>query len=242
MDKMLLVARRELGAFFTTWMGYLIASVALIINGLLFKAFAIGDKPKFTADVLADFFYFSSGISMVAGIFLAMRLLAEEKQSGTIVLFYTSPISERQIIYGKLLSAFMFFVLLQALTLHLPLLVLIEGKVSWGHLASGYLGVILLGGATLAISLFASVLSPNQLVAGILGSALTVVMLILWILAGVVDQPFRDFFSYLAIHNDHFFPFSRGMIHSKDIVYYLSLIFFFTEASVHALESRRLQG
>lgn len=242
MEKTFLIARRELGSYFTTWMGYIIVSAALLIDGLLFKAFAIGDKAKFSADVLADFFYFSSGISMVAGVFLAMRLLAEEKQAGTIILFYTSPVTERQLIYGKFLSALMFFVMMQLMTLHLPLLILLEGKVSWGHLASGYLGVILLGAATLSISLFSSVLSPNQLVAGILGSAVTVVMLILWILSGVVDQPFRELFSYMAIHNDHFFPFSRGMIHSKDIVYYLSVMIFFIESSVHALESRRLQG
>src|SRR5690606_33675662 len=120
---------------------------------LLFNAFAVGKSPKFSADVLADFFYYASGISMVAGVFLAMRLLAEEKQSGTIVLFYTSPVSERQLIYGKFLSALVFSLILHVLSLYLPALIFINGKVSLGHLASGYLVLALIGSAAIAISL-----------------------------------------------------------------------------------------
>ena len=81
MSKALLVAGRELRSFFSTWMGYIICAAALFIDGLLFNAFAISSTPKFSADVLADFFYFASGISIVSGVFLAMRLIAEEKQN-----------------------------------------------------------------------------------------------------------------------------------------------------------------
>lgn len=242
MAKIWMIAERELRAYFSTWMGYVIIIAAVLINGLLFNAFAIGDTPRYSSVVLENFFYFSSGIAMVAAVFLAMKLLAEERQTGTIVLFFTSPISERELIYGKYLSASIFFLILQILTLHLPVLIFVEGKVSLGHIAAGYLGVILLGMAVLSLSLFASVVSPNQMVAGILGASITVVLLVLWILANVVDQPFRDLFSYLAIHNKHFLPFSRGIVHLKDIVYYCSVILFFLECSVRALESRRLKG
>ena len=74
MGKSLLIARRELAAFFTTWMGYIIIAAGLLIDGLLFQSFAIGSELKFSAKVLEDFFYFASGISMVAGLFLAMPL------------------------------------------------------------------------------------------------------------------------------------------------------------------------
>ncbi len=100
MRKSWLVARRELGSFFNTWMGWIIVAAALFIDGLLFNAFAVGQQPKLSADVLADFFYFASGIAIVAGILLAMRLIAEEKQNGTITLLYTSPITEREMVYG----------------------------------------------------------------------------------------------------------------------------------------------
>lgn len=240
--KVLLVAGRELNAFFSTWMGYLICAAALFIDGLLFNAFAVGDKPKFSAEVLSDFFYFASGITMVAGVFLAMRLMAEEKQSGTIVLFYTSPISERQLIYGKFLSALAFACLLLLLSLYLPGLIFINGKVSLGHLASGYLSLGLLASVTIAISLFASTIAPNQLVAGVTGALFVVTFLVLWMVADVVQPPFKEIFGYLAIHNKHFNPFSQGIVHTRDVVYYLSATFFFLECSVRALETRRWRG
>lgn len=242
MGKIWLVAMRELQAYFRTWTGYVVASISLLMTGLLFNAFAIGDNPKYSSDILADFFYFNSGITMVASVFIAMRLLAEEKQSGTIVLFFTSPITERQFVYGKFLSAFIFGLFLQVLSLYLPALILLEGKVSLGHLAAGYLGVTLLGTAVLAMCLFASVLAPSQMVAGILGAAVTVGALILWLLSGVVDEPFRELFSYLAIHNQHFTPFSKGIVHTMDLVFYISVAFFFLECSIRVLEARRVQG
>ncbi|MBF0440722.1 MAG: ABC transporter permease subunit [Oligoflexales bacterium] len=242
MSKVWLIAQRELMSYFSTWMGYIIITAAVLIDGLLFNAFAVGGVPKYSSVVLEDFFFLSSGMAMVAAIFLAMRLLAEEKQTGTIVLYFTSPISERQIVYGKFLSSLIFFLILQILTLHLPALIFLEGKVSYGHIAAGYFGTILLGASVLALTLFASVISPNQMVAGILGASMTVVLLVLWIVSAVVDQPFRDIFSYLALHNKHFLPFSRGMVHIRDIVFYISVILFFLECSVRALEGRRLRG
>ena len=242
MTKIWLIAQRELQAYFSTWMGYIILFAALLIDGLLFNSFAIGDDAKFSSDVLKDFFFFSSGIGMVAAVFLAMRLLAEEKQTGTIVLFYTSPISERQLVYGKFISSLLMFLILQLLSLYIPCLIFVEGKISLGHLAAGYLGVSLLGASILAISLFASVMAPNQLIAGISASAMTVVFLLLWLISYRVDEPFREVFGYMAIHNERFRPFSTGVLHTKDLVYYLSLIFFFLECSIKSLETRRLQG
>lgn len=236
------IAKRELGAFFSTWMGYIIAAVVLFMNGILFNAFALGDKPEYSATVLGRFFYFSSGLAMVAGIFLAMRLLAEERQSGTIVLFYTSPVSERQLLYGKYLSALVFFLFLQVLSLYMPALIFVNGKVSLGHLAAGYLGTTLLGAAVLSLSLLASVVAPNQLVAAVFGALITVTLLVLWMLSSVVDEPFKELFGYLAIHNYHFDPFQNGIVHIRDIVFYLSVIIFGLECSVRVLENSRLKG
>lgn len=242
MNKIWLIARRELGAYFTTWMGYIIIFAALLIDGMLFNTFAIGDDAKLSSDVLKDFFFFSSGIGMVAAVFLAMRLLAEEKQTGTIVLFYTSPLSERQLVYGKFLSALIMFVILQVLSVYLPCLIFLEGKVSLGHMLAGYLGVTFLGAGVLSLSLFASVISPNQLIAGISAAAMTVFFLLLWLMSYRVDEPFREVFSYISIHNERFRPFSTGVLHTRDVIYYASLIFFFLECSIKSLETRRLQG
>ncbi len=241
-NKISLIAKRELASYFTTWTGYIVAAVALFIDGLLFNSFAIGSQPEYSAVVLDRFFYFASGVGMVAAIFLAMRLFAEERQTGTIILSFTSPVSERQLVYGKFVSALVFFLILQIISLYMPALIFIHGKVSLGHLAAGYLGVSLLGSAVLAISLLMSALAPNQLIAAVLSAFAVVSVLVLWMMASIVDPPFRDLFSFLAIHNDHFDPFRRGIVHLKHVVYYLSVTFFSLECAVRVLESRRLQG
>jgi ABC-2 type transport system permease protein len=242
MKKMWLIASRELGTFFNTWMGYVIVAAALIIDGILFNAFSVTSEPKFSAEVLSDFFYFASGLSMVAGIFLAMGLLAEEKQNGTIVLFYTSPVSERQLIYGKFFSALLFSLVLHLASLYMPALVMIHGKISLGHVAAGYLCLTLLGATTIAMTLFASAVAPNQLVAAVGGAFITVFFLTLWLLAGVVDAPFKELFGWMSIHNSHFTSLSTGIVQIKDLVFYVGIIVFFLECAVRALESKRCQG
>lgn len=242
MGKIWHIASRELASYFNTWMGYIIITITLVIDGLLFNAFAIGNSAKPSSEVLESFFYYSSGMSMVAGILLAMRLMAEERQNGTIVLLFSSPVSERQIIYGKFLSAFLFSMVLHAASLYMPALIMVHGKISFGHVISGYLCLALLGGLTAAMTLFVSTLAPNQLVAAVGGSFIVVVFLILWMLAKVVEQPLRDVFAWLAIHNDHFTPFGSGVVNLKDLVFYFGMIVFFLESSTMALVGRRCQG
>ena len=232
------IATRELGAFFNTWMGYVIVAAALIIDGLLFNAFAVSNEPKFSADVLADFFYFASGMSMVAGIFLAMRLMAEEKQSGTIVLLYSSPVSERQVIYGKFLSALLFSLVLHVMSLYMPALVMVHGKVSPGHIASGYLCLTTsqrLNGRYYFIRVYARAKSAcgcrrRVIYHGYFADP--------GMVAKVVDQPFKDIFGWLSIHSDHFTPFSNGIVNSQDVVFYAGVIVFFLECASRATALR----
>jgi ABC-2 type transport system permease protein len=124
----------------------------------------------------------------------------------------------------------------------MPALIMVHGKISFGHVVSGYLCLALLGGLAAAMTLFASTLASNQLVAAVGGSFIVVVFLILWMLAKLVDQPLRDIFAWLAIHNDHFTPFGSGVVNLKDLVFYVGMIVFFLESSTMALVGRRCQG
>src|SRR5690606_20947044 len=128
------------------------------------------------------------------------------------------------------------------LSLDHPLFTFINGKRSLGALASGYLVLVLVGAAAIAIALFASAISPNQLVAGVTGSAFTVTLLVLWMVADKVSYPFNELFSYLAIHNQHFTPFSKGLVHTADGIYYISAVVFFSECSVSVVQPRRWKG
>ena len=234
-----LIMRRELAAYLKSPMGYIIVAAVLCIDGLLFNAYALGGRAKLSSEVRELFFYFSSGTTMIASIFLSMRLLAEEKQTGTLALLYTSPVRDREIVLGKFLSAFLFFALMTLLTVYMPLLIFVNGKVSLGHIAGGYLGLLLLGGASLSIGLFGSALAKNQLVAVVITASMVVAMLLLWLVARVTEEPIRDVLSYMALHGKHFLNFQRGILHSRDVIFYLSLIYVFLLLTSHVLSARR---
>lgn len=234
-----LVLGRELGAYFRSYMGYVILAVVLLVNGLLFNVYALGGGSKYSAEVLRQFFYFSSGTTMIASIFLTMRLLAEEKQMGTMVLYTTSPVKDYQVVLGKFLSAFLFLCLLTLLTLYMPLLIFVHGKVSVGHIFGGYAGLLCLGSAALAIGMFGSSLAPSQIVAAILSTAILVAMLLFWLLANVTEPPLSGVFGYLALHNKHFLPFMKGTVNTRDIIYYFAVTWFFLMVSTRVIEARR---
>src|SRR5690606_32005513 len=131
----------------------------------------------------------TSGLVAIAAVALSVRLLAEERQIGSMVLLHTSPVRDREIVLGKFLSAFIFLAGITVATIYMPLLVLVNGRVSWGHVGVGYLGLLLIGAAVLAIGLFASSLTRHQLVAAAVGAALTGLMFLFWPLSLVIDAP-----------------------------------------------------
>lgn len=234
-----LIARRELGATLRSPLGFVVLAAVLAIDGLLFNLWALGDSAKLSAEVLQDYFYVLSGTTMVASVFISMRLLAEEQQTGTINLLLTSPIRDHQVVLGKFLGAFGFLALLTLVTLYMPLLVLVHGKVSWGHVFAGYLGLMLLGAAALGIGSFGSAVARSQIVAAFISGAVLVAMLLLWLLGREADPPLDRVISYLSMHNLHFRPFMSGKIHLRDVVFYASVCAFFLAAATRVLESRR---
>ena len=234
-----LIARRELAAYFASLSGYVIMAAYLLVSGLLFNTFAVGSEPRLSQEVLEQFFYFSSGMAMVSGILLAMRLIAEERQMHTLVLLRTAPVTERQVIWGKFLSATLFLALALALSLYMPALIFLHGKVSLLQIATGYLGLLLIGAACISITLLASVWSPTQLIAGVVGGLLVALLLISWLLGRVTEEPLKEFFVYLALHNLHFRTFSTGTLHLRDVVYYVGVIVVVLEAATRSLASWR---
>jgi ABC-2 type transport system permease protein len=239
MNAVYLVARREIGAYLNTGWGYSILAFVLLIDGLLFNAFAMGSSARYSSDVLEDFFEFSSGTTMIAGILVAMRLLAEERQTGTLVLLQTAPISEAQVILGKFLGGFGFLALVTLLTLYMPALVLVNGKISWGHIAAGYLGLLSLGAATVAIGTLGSSLAKNQVLAAVLGGGLLVLMLLGWMLARISEPPLAGVLSYGALFDRHFQPFQRGRINTESLVYYASVCFACLMLATRVLQAKR---
>jgi ABC-2 type transport system permease protein len=239
MNATLLITRRELGAYFRTMTGYVIAAILLLVDGLLFNIFAIGGSDKLSAEVLSQFFFWTSGLAIIAGIFLSMRLLAEERQTGTLVLLTSSPVRDSEIVLGKFLSAFIFLALVIAATIYMPLLILVNGKVSFGHLFAGYLGLLLIGSAGIAIGTFGSALARTQVLSVIFSASIALAMTLAWMLGKVTEHPLNDVFVALALHGRHFPPFQAGAIHLRDVVYYLVVTYIALFASIRVLEARR---
>jgi ABC-2 type transport system permease protein len=237
----LLIARRELSAFLLSSLGWWIVGAVLALHGLWFNTVVMQGEKR-SSEVIEGFFFHSSGFVAAVAVLLSMRLFAEEKQLGTILLLQTSPASETEIVAGKFLGALSFLCGYLALTVFMPLLVLVNGKVTLGHLAAGYLGLVLLGGAVLAVGTLASSLVSSQLLAAVLGAVFAMSLFAAWMVARKVDGPLGDVIAYLDLMDKHYRSFSRGVIKSSTVVYYLSITYAALLGAVAVLSSRRWRG
>src|SRR5690349_11275223 len=121
------ILRREVASYLRSPFGYIVIAAVLMIDGLLFNAWAVGDMQRRSSEVLEIFFYCTSGTTLLASIFIAMRTLAEERQTGTLVLLMTSPIKDWQLVFGKFLSAMTLVGVMTLLTAYMPALVMLHG-------------------------------------------------------------------------------------------------------------------
>jgi ABC-2 type transport system permease protein len=172
---------------------------------------------------------------------ISMRLFAEEKRQGTIELLVTSPIHDLEIIFGKWLAALLMYASLLAVLLIDLSFFFFYGNPNWKPLLTGMLGLLLQGACLLALGAFISSLTKNQIVAGALGFGAA---LILWLLSWATAYGSSDtvqVLNYISIVS-HLDTFTRGVIDSKDIVYYCSMIFLGLFLTSRSLESIRWRG
>ncbi len=235
-----IIFRRELSSYLRSPVGYLIAAAMLLVCGILFQSQAMDKEAALSADVLSAFFRFASGCTIGAAIALSIRLIAEERQQHTIVLLNTSPIRDVEIIMGKFLAAFTFLSMIVLASFYMPMLIKVNGKITYSQVLVGYLGLVLLGGAVLAIGMFASALTKQQLVAAAVALVLTVSMVQLYPLGLKLDDPLRGVFQELDLWHVHFgLGFMKGVLNLKDLVYYLAVIYFFLLLATKTMEAKR---
>ncbi|MFW5875250.1 MAG: ABC transporter permease [Myxococcota bacterium] len=239
MSHTLLIVRREMGAYLRTPSGWIIAASILLIDGLLFNTRAVGSTPQYSSEVLEQFLIDAGGTTMLAAVLFSMRLLAEERAQGTETLLFTSPIREGEIVLGKFLASLLFLTVLTLLTLYLPALIFVNGKVSFGHIGAGYLGMFLLGAATLSIGVFASSLVRNPFLAVILAAVFVTTLELCWWIAQITDPPLQPIIGYMSPYMKHFHPFRRGLVQLSDVVFHLSIVYFGLLAATRVLKSQR---
>jgi ABC-2 type transport system permease protein len=238
MNGALLVARREFYGYFRSPLAATVIAAALLIDGIYFYWKGLSER-TLSAVALAEFIFIAGGTAFLAGLVLAMRLIAEERQTKSITLINTSPLKDSQIVAGKFGSAILMVLLKTALTIYMPLLLFVNGKVSVGHIVVGYLGILLYGAAGTAIGFFGSALARSQVVAIIVGLAISGALVLMWMVAKAADPPINSVLSGLAIHHDNYTPFMVGRLELRCVVYYVAVIWFFLLASTKVLEARR---
>ena len=247
-----IIFRKELRSYFVSPVAYLLLAMFAVIFGFFFwniLGFFIREGTE--AMMSGQMFPMNlnervirpllSNISVV-GLFLipmiTMRLFAEEKRTGTIELLATSPVSDLQVILGKWTAAVVLYggmLLLSALNF---LFLFKYGRPDWKPLAIGYLGLLLQAGALLAIGTFISTLTKNQIIAGAVTFA---VCLLLWILewvTGFDTAVWARVMAYMSVIT-HFESFAKGLLDSKDVIFYVTLIFLGLFLTARSMESLR---
>lgn len=234
---------RELRGYFLSPLGWVVATGFLFFNGLAFQTILdYLNNPQAPASMTPlDFFFGGTLFFWLAMLFvgpvLTMRLLSEERRSGTLEMLLTAPITEGQVVIGKYLGAFLFYCFLW-----LPSLVyvaLLAGKLplDWGPIGASYLGTLGIGAMFLAIGVFTSAVTRNQVVAAVFSFALTFLSFLPAFLEFLVNDPkMRDALGYLNLYQ-HMDDFSKGIVDSRRLVYYLSVTAFFLFLASRAVEA-----
>lgn len=227
--------KKELMSYFNSPIAYIFLGVFLVVsNWLFFKNFFLIGQVSMRAyfDLLPWIFLFLSPA-------ITMRLWAEEKKSGTIEFLLTLPVTDWQVVLSKFLSSLCFLFIALLLTFTLPITLLMLGNVDMGPLLGAYLGALFLGGSYLALGLFISSLTKNQIIAFVIGLVACFVAFIVgadFVLMGA-PKFLVPLMQFLGL-GSHFFNIGKGVIDTKDVVYYLSFIFVFLWLNTRVIESR----
>ena len=212
------VAEREVRSYFTSPVAWVVTAMFIAMWGYLFAAIVAGREANLRpllSNVSVTFLF--------AAPLLTMRLLAEEARTGTLELLLTQPLRDAELVLGKYFGSIVFLLFMLAMTLYFPILLEKFGNPDEGPMVGGYIGVLLQGMAFLAIGLMASAMSANQIIA----AAVTFVsLLMLWLadaLSRVLSGPASQVAQYISI-TKRFEDMPRGVIDTKDVIFFLSVI------------------
>jgi ABC-2 type transport system permease protein len=246
------IYKKELNSYFVSWVAYLLLAMFAAVSGFFFWVFLRGFieygmmaqmRGQMTPMNVNEMIIrpMLSNLNVIGLFFIpiiTMRLFAEEKRNGTIELLATSPITDGQIIIGKWLAALTLYAAMLVFT-GINLAFLFKyGNPDWRPLLVGYLGMLLFAGAMLAIGIFISSLTKNQIIAGAITFG---ICLLLWVIgwAGQFDSGTGSrVLSYISV-TTHFESFEKGVLASKDAIYYVTLIFLGLFLTTRSMESLR---
>jgi ABC-2 type transport system permease protein len=253
MRNILAIADKELRSYFASPIAYIIIGLFALLFGWFFfvylsvfvqrssQAMMGGGAPNINQDMIRGVFLNSAVIILFVMPMITMRTYSEEKRSGTIELLLTSPVTDFQIIMGKFLGALGLYAAMLLVTMLYIGVLFVYGNPEWRPIATGYLGLLLMGGCFLSVGLFISSVTKNQIVAGFLTFA---VFLMLWVINWMADQSgpiMGAVLKYLSI-TDHFDDFARGIVDTKHVIYYVTFITFGLFLTAKSVDMERWRG
>jgi ABC-2 type transport system permease protein len=244
MKAILATLGRELRAYFFSPLAYIVLTVFLLVNGFVFWLIvSFLSDPRATIGAPLEFFFGQTFFFWLVLLFvtpvLTMRLLSEERRSGTIEVLMTAPITEGQVVVGKYLAAMVFYAFLWLPTLAYAGIIAKYSEVDWGPVASGYLGVLGIGAMFLAAGVFASTLSRSQLVVALLTFVILIPLFTFGLLENLTNaDALKQVFGYLNIWQ-HMDEFGKGIVDTRRLVYYFSLAVFLVFLAARSLEVKK---
>jgi len=234
-NKIYILAKKELMGYFNSPIAYVFLAVFLIAgNWLFFNIFFIQAQAT-----MRNYFVLLPWIFLFLIPAVTMRLWAEEKRSGTIEFLLTLPVTDWQVVLGKFIGGLFFLITALILTLSIPLTISSLGSLDSGPVIGSYLGAIFMGTAYLSLGLFISSLTKNQIIAFIGAIAASFIFFFIGndFVVTTAPQILAPFLKALSL-GTHFENIARGVIDTKDIVYYLSFIWLFLWLNKSVIESR----
>ncbi len=229
------IARRELGAYFYSPIAYIVIVILLLIHGYFFFT------EIFTGSAQADMRPLFSMAPLWFAIFtpmVTMGLFAEERQTGTLEMLLALPVTDWEVVIGKFLAAVGLMAVTLLLMLPWAFFVASYGNLDWGPVIGGFLGLLLMIGGYLAVGLMTSVWTKNQIIACVVGIALCMTLFIMGKLLQVVPPSLAPIVQSLSF-DYHFQSIARGVIDTRDLLYYLSLIGICLTVAQTSLGARR---
>jgi ABC-2 type transport system permease protein len=230
------IMNRELKGYFNAPLAYIFITVFLVFcSWFFFRSFFLDNVAS-----MRPFFAFLPWPFLVLIPAVTMRLWAEEQKMGTLEILFSTPVTEAEAVLGKFFGSFAFLVISLMLSAILPLLLFFIGEPDWGSIVGGYVGAIFLGGSFLAIGLWISSLTSNQIVAFIFSALAVFTLYIIGHPLVLQTTPafIMPLFKYLGM-SSHYMSILRGVLDSRDILYYVSLIGLFLYLNVASLNSRK---
>ena len=220
MKQSLYIFEKEFRTYFVSPIAYIVISIFLLVTGwFFFMTFFLFDQ----ADLRNFFGLLPITFSFVVPA-ITMRLFSEELNVGSYEILLTMPVTFRQVVVGKFLASLVFVAAMLVPTLAYPISVAFLGELDWGPIIGGYIGALLLGASFCAIGLFASSLTRNQIIAFITGMAICFSLVLIDKMLFFLPQVLLGFFQYLGA-DFHFRTISKGILDSRDILYFLSVSF-----------------